>query len=1204
MNSEINDELNNTMDIITKDTPNINTMSDLSRHNNVTDDKSVDDQPVDDQPVDDKISEDKTVDDISAGITIERCEPTQIMEDQVYDTNVVVSSSDKVSADKRLMDNNIMQAKSDEIQVVNSQVQIEPTAIQNNSSPSMERTRSPKKLENFFKKNHKSPLRRNYGMKPWSGDTSRNLQDNLTTNSKTEAGDKTINENDNLDTQEEITDSKIKSLQITNIYSSPKGNMLDDFDISSPDTPESQRIFPNDNLENIKDLIVPLSEDNNNNSEKDANESIEMSKLHTDDIFPLENKSTAGEDLTTQLITQTETSQNSNKEETSQGTSDKVAKVSLNLNRNLNFVMGQTTQEQIESVESLIETNVAKLDNVHEEGIKEDTTSSKHWRFQNTGNEQELETYDRTTQLIKQPTQDTSKNSLIVDTSDKNNPTQLIPALSTQMANIPDIVDKQISNDISHVELHDSIAVVSEMNEIENTTTELKSQNGIFTNLLNLKNDSLNNTAETQPLREHESETLNRSEAFQLEEISQDSSPIRGSEEHTSYNGPLEKSLSNVSTPKPASTVKKRKFLKITYAKNPEQNEMDSDLADTMSFDKSNVVISDFEATQELPDVPDPDLEDSQKIVVGRNKSKRYISNLQLSEEHELSQKSSSSEKRSTQKYPNAIKELDNRKLTRNDVIFNNAVWCQYENFHYYPGIIRNIDRSENRYEIKFDVDRYIANPEQLYYLDITVGDIVRYKMSQCVVISLECQTRDPSVIRCIRGYDTVTLGKSLDSEELFTIPLSWVHLNLDDWSKRKRIPLMDDLDSDADESEEYISTTVRKTRAATLGTPRKRRRVNYVESDDESNNITGGLKYRRIDGFQNNITRRDVEELNKIRASSIPITKNRSVTPTIGTDHSKTVNVTNMNEEIHKDTAPKSITNTLSGSCNELANIFEGCLFIITGYREIGDELKDTIIRYGGDVIDTGFLNLFSFCTKKGQTNTKFQRYSISLEWKNKTKYSNYHFACVISDRYSRSPKYLEALALRWPTLQRKFIDECIFAGKVDESIISRYLLPSGESTRLDDMFTTPFIKSNSIFQFLTNFVNKRSLDDQIYLSNNMMDKFAVIICQDSNLTNFAKFLFACFGVKQLVELSNINCLKTSSSSFLEMHSILRELQDENYRLLFYLNDSPTDGLPSRTIEGIKNGLQSGMPDIQNYYIKDREWLIQSIINEDTELS
>ncbi|KAG0668928.1 hypothetical protein C6P45_004278 [Maudiozyma exigua] len=1198
MNTEIKDELNNTMDFITKDTPNVSTMNDMSRHDNV----------LEVNPVGDKTIEDKTTDDMATDVIIENNTSAQTSDDNNYDTNIVVSSSDKVSSDKMSMDNNIVEAKNDEIQVVNSQIPIQQTATQNNSSSSITRTRSPKKLENFFKKNQKSPLRRNHGMKPWSGDTSRNLQDDLTVNSKIETADGTNNDNENLDTQEENTDSNIKNMLLPNISSSPKGDMLNDFDVSPPDTPESQRILPNENLENIKDLIEPQSEDDNNdnnNDEKGSNKSIETSKLHTDDIFPVDNNSRAVEDLTTQLIAQTEISQNLNKKDTSQKAGEKFAKVSLNLNRNLNFVMGQTTQEQIESVESLIETNVANLDNEQQEDNKESATGSNHWRFLKSGNEQELETYDRTTQLIRQPIEETSKSMANVNNSNNNKATQLIPIMSTQTDILPHMTDKHISTNTSHADLQDSMAVVSEINEVENTTTELKSQNEILTNDLNINDDSLNNTSATKSLVANESETLNRSKVFQLEEISQDSSPVRTSADHTSYNEPLEKSLSNVSSPKPVSTVKKRKFLKITYAKDSEQNMMDNSLGDRMASDKSNVVVSDFEGTQELPDIPEPDLEDSQNIVIGRNKRKRFIPNLQLSEEHESSEKTSTNETRSFREHPNTIKEIDDRKLTRKDVVFNNAVWCQYDNFHYYPGIIRNVDRSENKYEILFDRDRYMANPEHLYYLNIAIGDIVTYETSAFVVVALECQTQDPSVIRCIRGYDTVHLRKASNSKKNVVIPLSWLYISLDVWSKRKHIPLMDELDSDdANNSEEFTPTALRKTRVGSLGTPRKKRRVNYVESDDESNNDPDEIKDPEFNESQNNIISGGILEPNEIRASSVPITKNRNITTRIERTQSNIFNPRRLREESDTKVIPKAINSALLGNSNVVTNIFEGCLFVITGYREIGDELKDTIVSYGGDVIDTGFSNLFSFYTKEGQNNSKFQRYSMLLEWKNKAKYSNFRFACVISDRYSRSPKYLEALALRWPTLQRRFIHECIFSGKVDESIISRYLLPSGESTRLDDMFTTPFIKSNSAFHFLTNFVNKRSLNDQINLSSTTMNKLAVVICQDSNLTNFAKFMFACFGTKQLVQLSNINCLKTNNTSFTEIYSVLRRLQDEGYNLLFYLNDGPNDNDPSRIIEAIKCNLKSGMPEIQNYYIKDREWLIQSIINEHTELS
>jgi hypothetical protein len=57
--------------------------------------------------------------------------------------------------------------------------------------------------------------------------------------------------------------------------------------------------------------------------------------------------------------------------------------------------------------------------------------------------------------------------------------------------------------------------------------------------------------------------------------------------------------------------------------------------------------------------------------------------------------------------------------------------------------------------------------------------------------------------------------------------------------------------------------------------------------------------------------------------------------------------------------------------------------------------------------------------------------------------------FACLIADKHSRRPKYMQALALNLPCLSDRWIEDCVAKGQILDWEI--YLLPAGESSYLN---------------------------------------------------------------------------------------------------------------------------------------------------------
>ncbi|QID83546.1 radiation sensitive protein rad9 [Saccharomyces pastorianus] len=526
--------------------------------------------------------------------------------------------------------------------------------------------------------------------------------------------------------------------------------------------------------------------------------------------------------------------------------------------------------------------------------------------------------------------------------------------------------------------------------------------------------------------------------------------------------------------------------------------------------------------------------------------------------------------------FPQGIKTEDSSFLSKEDIIFGNAVWCQYSwNYKFYPGILLDIDTNRDGYWIYFETGRSLTKEEDIYYLDIRIGDAVTSDGNEYIVVGLECRSHDRDIIRCIRGYDTVHLKKKNLSgslgKRILVKALSSISLDLNEWTKRAKIILEDD-ERTKGNAYRYLRHPIRGRKPMT----------NVISPKKLANDEKGKRAHNRVHNdeqlsYENN-------ELTK------KITKNSS------SENEAFPNLLFSLGEVKR------------------GNIFDRCIFVLTSLFENRDELRQIIESQGGTVIDSGFSSLFDFPHPPAKflvdrdriENTR--ELDLKLAWKPDCQFANYRFACLITKRHLRSLKYLETLALGWPTLHWKFISTCIERKKISPHLIYQYLLPSGESFRLslDSQSKGGIVKSNNIFSFYTRFLRGCHLQNQIDGMANMLNGYIVIICGSSELDSFIKFVFACLSANKMftIDLPNIDIENTESlSNFLAslVSRIGSAISDKNLKFLIYVNEN-NGKTQMRLLEKLRNQLSLKFNHLNYvFHTESKEWLIQTIINEDT---
>lgn len=514
---------------------------------------------------------------------------------------------------------------------------------------------------------------------------------------------------------------------------------------------------------------------------------------------------------------------------------------------------------------------------------------------------------------------------------------------------------------------------------------------------------------------------------------------------------------------------------------------------------------------------------------------------------------------------PRNVRERDDEYLSKEDIKFEDSVWCQYSlDYNYYPGRILSLNEQSDNCWVYFDTGKSLTNCDDIHYLDIRVGDTVNLAGKKHEVVALECRSSDMEAIRCIRGYDTVRLRRKKKSgllgQKVFIKPLAMINLDVSEWTKRPKVILEDGSHTKAKAFQGLQRPIRGRKNAAPTLSPRK---VNQESRAERA--IRPKYKEDSEDDEMAEVKKDDAES----RASMTAL----DLSQVLG------------QRERHGNT-----------------KIFQNCVFVLTGLSEDRQNLADVIKSEGGEILDVGFSELFAFENLKGGKINE-DKYTLQLVLQEQAAKKRYRFACLVTTRHLRSLKYLETLALGWPTLHWKFIRECLQKGRLCIGSLYRYLLPSGESYRLafDAVTKTGVIKSNNIFQFYLKLTQNLPLDVQVDAMKDELRDYQVLLYGQSELDHFIKFSLACLGVSNLYHLKG----KTTSSSLEELHLLTERLDKllegkPSLKVVIYVNKN--NSISSDLLENVREEMniryRNESTERLRIHVESKEWLIQTIIN------
>ncbi|KAL2825904.1 hypothetical protein BDW59DRAFT_172029 [Aspergillus cavernicola] len=155
------------------------------------------------------------------------------------------------------------------------------------------------------------------------------------------------------------------------------------------------------------------------------------------------------------------------------------------------------------------------------------------------------------------------------------------------------------------------------------------------------------------------------------------------------------------------------------------------------------------------------------------------------------------------------------------------------------------------------------------------------------------------------------------------------------------------------------------------------------------------------------------------------------------------------------RHSTPTSPSTRFSRSFRLSKGLFSGMVFAVS-YGDKSDakyRITKMILENDGRILEDGFNELFEaplnapLVTPSKSPAPRPMGANINLRLKPGVE--EVGFACLIADKHSRRPKYMQALALNLPCLSDRWIEDCVAKGQVLDWEI--YLLPAGESSYLN---------------------------------------------------------------------------------------------------------------------------------------------------------
>ncbi|KAF4166273.1 hypothetical protein CNMCM6936_006694 [Aspergillus lentulus] len=186
---------------------------------------------------------------------------------------------------------------------------------------------------------------------------------------------------------------------------------------------------------------------------------------------------------------------------------------------------------------------------------------------------------------------------------------------------------------------------------------------------------------------------------------------------------------------------------------------------------------------------------------------------------------------------------------------------------------------------------------------------------------------------------------------------------------------------------------------------------------------------------------------------------KDRAFTYSSGATHSES----RLQTPSDRYSTPASPGSRLPRSIRLLNGIFAGMVFAVS-YGD-NDEAKSRITKMiqdnDGSILKDGFNELFELPSHAPLTTpTKSPASGANCDngqFRLAPNAEEVGFACLIADKHSRRPKYMQALALNIPCLSDRWIEDCVAQNRILDWEI--YLLPSGESIYLNGATKSRFL-------------------------------------------------------------------------------------------------------------------------------------------------
>lgn len=186
-------------------------------------------------------------------------------------------------------------------------------------------------------------------------------------------------------------------------------------------------------------------------------------------------------------------------------------------------------------------------------------------------------------------------------------------------------------------------------------------------------------------------------------------------------------------------------------------------------------------------------------------------------------------------------------------------------------------------------------------------------------------------------------------------------------------------------------------------------------------------------------------------------------------------------------------------------SNLLQGMVFFVTSIE--GDRkarLADMILHNGGVFIDD---QIKHYATRSTRDDGSLY---LSL-----AKLGDFRFGALLADGYSRSAKYIQALALGWPVLADCFVEQAL----KDPAMLDHwpvFLLPAGHS------LYTNVVRSMDVYEFRNKCERKIALSGQFTNNSHLLAAHQIVILnrnQDARTLDMCRFVFHAFGASLLHE-------------------------------------------------------------------------------------